>query len=195
MSELVRVEGEVDYVQFKNDDGSFCVIDVRTEDELIKAVGALGNVEEGEMVILTGEYVNNEIYGRQLRVAMFERSLPTTEASILRYLSSGALESVRPLVAKRLVAAFGDKTLEVIENEPERMLEIKGLDKEKIKAINSDFKKTFAARALMVYMSKNRVPTKYSVRAWKRLGDPAEVLIRKNPYLLCGAPPPSSRAR
>ena len=95
MSELIQVEGEVDFVQYKNDDGSFCVIDVKTEDELIKAVGALGNVEEGEMVILTGEYVNNEVYGRQLRVAMFERSLPTTEASILRYLSSGALESVQ----------------------------------------------------------------------------------------------------
>ncbi|WP_295153601.1 ATP-dependent RecD-like DNA helicase [uncultured Ruminococcus sp.] len=186
MSELIQVEGEVDFVQYKNDDGSFCVIDVKTEDELIKAVGALGNVEEGEMVILTGEYVNNEVYGRQLRVAMFERSLPTTEASILRYLSSGALESVRPLMAKRLVKEFGEKTLEIIENEPNRLLEIKGLDKEKVKAIHADFKKTFAARALMVYMSKNRIPTKYSVRAWKMLGDPAEVLIRKNPYLMCG---------
>ena len=69
-----RIEGEVDRVKFKTDDGSFCVIYVKTEDDLVTAVGALGNVEEGEMVILTGDFVENEIYGRQLRVSMFERS-------------------------------------------------------------------------------------------------------------------------
>ena len=181
-----RIEGEVDRVKFKTDDGSFCVIYVKTEDDLVTAVGALGNVEEGEMVILTGDFVENEIYGRQLRVSMFERSLPTGEAAILRYLSSGALESVKPLIAKRMVAEFGDRTLEIIEKEPERLMEVRGIDEEKCEAIQKDFKKTFAARALMVYMSKNEVPTKYSVRAWKKLGNLAEAEIKKNPYLMCG---------
>lgn len=185
MGKLDRIEGEVDRVRYKSDDGSFCVIDVKVDDELIKAVGELGNVEEGELVILTGEFIRHRTFGDQFRVSMFERSLPTTEASILRYLASGALESVKPVIAKRLVTEFGDKTLEVIENEPNRLLVIKDLDQKKVDAICEDFKKTFAARALLVYMSKNEVPTRYSVRAWKKLGNSAEDMIRSNPYIMC----------
>ena len=185
MSEAEKIEGEVDRVQFKSDDGSFCVIDVNTGDDLIKAVGELGNIEEGESVILTGEYVKHRTFGKQFRVQMFERSLPTGEASILRYLVSGALDSVKPVTAKRLVAAFGSDTLEIIENEPERLTEVNGIDAKKADAIHEDFKKTFAARALLVYMSKNGVATKYGVRAWRKLGNSAEELIKSNPYLLC----------
>lgn len=141
MSEAEKIEGEVDRVQFKSDDGSFCVIDVNTGDDLIKAVGELGNIEEGESVILTGEYVKHRTFGKQFRVQMFERSLPTGEASILRYLVSGALDSVKPVTAKRLVAAFGSDTLEIIENEPERLTEVNGIDAKKADAIHEDFKK------------------------------------------------------
>ena len=186
MSEAERIEGEVDRVRFKNSDGSFCVISVSTQYELITAVGPLGDIEEGEMVVLTGEFFTSEIYGKELKVKMFERSLPSTEASILRYLSSGALKSVRPLVAKMLVKKFGDKTLEIIENEPEKLLEIAGLSQERIDTIHEEFKKAFAARALVVYMNKNGIATKYGVRAWRKLGNTAQEEIRKNPYIMCG---------
>ena len=180
-----KLEGEVDRVCFKSEDTSFCVIDVKTEDDIVKAVGSLGNVEEGESVILTGEFVRHRTFGKQFKVAMFERSLPTNEASILRYLISGALETVKPVIAKRLVAEFGERTLDVIENEPEKLEDISGLNEEKAKAIHEDFKKTFAARSLLVYMSKNNVPTKYSIRAWRMYGNPAEGMIKTNPYLMC----------
>ncbi|MBE6873421.1 MAG: ATP-dependent RecD-like DNA helicase [Ruminococcus albus] len=186
MAEPERIEGEVDRVKFKNSDGSFCVINVKTDDELITAVGAMGDIEEGEMVVLTGEFFNSDIYGKEMKVQMFERSLPSTEAAILRYLSSGALKSVRPLIAKMLVKKFGDKTLEIIENEPERILEIAGMTQERVDTISDEFKKAFAARALVVYMNKNGIPTKYGVRAWRKLGNGAQQEIKKNPYIMCG---------
>lgn len=185
MGKLEKIQGEVDSIIYKSEDGGFCVLMLNCDNELVTVVGDMGDVEEGEELVLTGEFTTHRKFGEQFKVTIFERSLPTTSAAIQRYLASGAISGIGPVLARRLVNLFGDKTLEIIESEPDRLTEIEGITAKKAKKIQKEFKTTFAVRSLLVYLSQFEIPTSYSIRAWKRWGDTAEEIIRSNPYTLC----------
>jgi len=185
MGKLEKIQGEVDSIIYKSEDGGFCVLMLNCDNELVTVVGDMGDVEEGEELVLTGEFTTHRKFGEQFKVTIFERSLPTTSAAIQRYLASGAISGIGPVLARRLVNLFSDKTLEIIESEPDRLTEIEGITAKKAKKIQKEFKTTFAVRSLLVYLSQFEIPTSYSIRAWKRWGDTAEEIIRSNPYTLC----------
>lgn len=185
MENYEKIQGEVDSIVYKNEENGFCVLMLNSDNDLITVVGEMGNVEEGEELILTGKYIVHPKFGEQFKVELFERSLPATSAAIQRYLSGGAINGIGPVLAKKLVDKFGDKTLEVIENEPEKLTDISGVTIKKAKAFSKDFKQTFAVRSLLVYLNKFDISTSYSINAWKRWGNEAEQMIKENPYLLC----------
>lgn len=143
------------------------------------------NVEEGEEVVCTGEFTLHKKFGEQFKCTLCERSLPQTAASIQRYLSSGVISGIGAVIAKRIVSKFGDDSLKVIENEPEKLTEIEGITSKKAKKISDEFKTTFAVRSLMIYLSGFDVPASIGIKAWKRWGDSAEAMIKSNPYVLC----------
>ncbi|WP_037343493.1 ATP-dependent RecD-like DNA helicase [Ruminococcus sp. FC2018] len=190
------ITGEVDSIVFKSEDTGFCVFMLNSNNNLVTVVGELGDVEEGEELTLTGEFTDHAKYGEQFKTVMFERTLPQSSDSILKYLSSGAISGIGPVIAKKLVKAFGEQTLDVIENEPEKLTAIEGITKRKAKKISDDFRSTFAVRSLMSYLSQMGVAVSYGVKAWKRWGDPVLDMIKKNPYLLCsyGVDLPFSKA-
>lgn len=179
------ITGEVDSIVFKSEETGFCVFMLNSGNDLVTVVGELGDVEEGEELTLTGEFTDHAKYGEQFKTVMFERTLPKSSDSILKYLSSGAISGIGPVIAKKLVKEFGENTLEVIENEPEKLTVIDGITKRKAKKISDDFRSTFAVRSLMSYLSRMGVAVSYGVKAWKRWGDPVLDMIKKNPYLLC----------
>lgn len=185
MGKVEKIQGEVDSIVFKSEETGFCVLMLNCDNDLVTVVGEMGDVEEGEELVLTGEFTTHRKFGEQFKVSIFERSLPTTSAAIQRYLASGAISGIGPVLARRLVNLFGDKTLEVIESEPERLLEIEGITKKKAEKIQKEFRTTFAVRSLLVFLSKFEIPTSYSIKAWKRWGDAAEEIIKSNPYSLC----------
>lgn len=183
--ELEKIEGEVDSVIHRNEDNGFCVIMLNTGGELISVVGDLGNVEEGEELVCRGSFVVNQKYGDQFKCELCERSLPTSAAAIQRYLASGAIKGIGPVTARSLVKRFGDDTLNVLENEPERLCEIDGITTAKAEKISKAFKKTFAVRMLMIFLSGFNIPMSAGIAAFKKWGETAEKLIRSNPYVLC----------
>lgn len=185
MGKVEKIQGEVDSIVFKSEESGFCVLMLNCDNDLVTVVGEMGDVEEGEELVLTGEFTTHRKFGEQFKVSIFERSLPTTSAAIQRYLASGAISGIGPVLARRLVNLFGDKTLEIIESEPERLLEIEGITKKKAEKIQKEFRTTFAVRSLLVFLSKFEIPTSYSIKAWKRWGDAAEEIVRSNPYSLC----------
>jgi exodeoxyribonuclease V alpha subunit len=185
MEKLEKIQGEVDSIVFKSEDSGFCVLMLNCDNDLITVVGEMGDVEEGEELVLTGEFTHHSKYGEQFKVSVFERSLPTTSAAIQRYLAGGAISGIGPVLARRLVKKFGDKTLEIIESEPERLTEIEGLTMKKAEKIQKEFKTSFAVRSLLVFLNKFEVATSVSIKAWKRWGDSAEQMIKSNPYVLC----------
>ena len=185
MDNLVKIEGEVDSVIYRNEENGYAVIMLGCEDELITVVGELGNIEEGEEVVCTGEFIVHQKFGEQFKCQICERSLPTNAASIQRYLASGVISGIGAVIAKRIVSKFGDDSLKIIENEPERLTEIEGITAKKAEKISKEFKTTFAVRSLMGYLSGFDVPASVGISAWKRWGDGAEEMIKSNPYVLC----------
>lgn len=185
MDKLEKIQGEVDSIIYRNEENGFAVLMLAVDDELVTVVGEMGNVEEGEELVCTGEFTVHAKFGEQFKCSMCERSLPTTAASIQRYLASGVIGGIGAVIAKRIVAKFGEASLKVIETEPEKLAEIEGITPKKAKKISQEFKTTFAVRSLMIYLSSFDIPTAIGVKAWKRWGDSAEALIKSNPYVLC----------
>ena len=184
-NELEKLSGEVDAIIFRSDETGFCVFMLKTEEDLVNVVGELGNIEEGEDVVCTGRFVDHPKFGEQFRCEYWERSLPTTAAAIRKYLASGAIKGIGPAKAKAIVKKFGDKTIEIIEKTPERLAEVEGINLKKAEDIAEQFKKLYAVRMLSIFFAEYDIPMSMAVKAFKRWGDNAEMLIRSNPYILC----------
>ena len=185
---MFEVIGSVERVVFTNDKNGYSVIEIASEDGSITATGTMPGISVGEELHLIGEFKNHPVFGEQLNVKTYERSLPSTITSILKYLSSGAIKGVGSSTALKLVKAFGDKTLEIIENEPERLSEVKGLTKTKASKIAEEFKQLFGVKMLMTELGKYGVTPEETVKIFKIFGSESMNFISNNPYLLCDEP-------
>ena len=181
----IIIEGSVDQILFSNPSNGYAVVSLSAKDGDIVVTGELGNVEEGELLSVTGKYVNHPRYGTQFNAEICERKLPETSAAILKYLSSGVIKGIGPTLAKRIVEKFGDKTLEVFENEPERLKEVKGFTAQKAEEAAMEFKRIYGIRTLMIFLSQYNISPSFAVKAWKKWGQYAVDVIKENPYVLC----------
>ena len=127
---LLQLEGAIESVVFRNDENGYTVIELADGDDYLTAVGIMPQVSSGDVVKLTGKYTNHPSYGRQFAVQICEISRPTEAADILRYLSSGAIKGIGTQTAQRLVKEFGEATLDVLENQPERVAMLKAVKAE-----------------------------------------------------------------
>lgn len=183
--ETLKIEGTVDGIIYKNEYNGYTVLDIDAGGELITAVGELGDVEAGELLCMEGQYVTHSKFGTQFQVEYCERKLPSTSASICKYLSSGAIKGIGPALAKKIVDAFGEKTLEVMEKEPKKLLEIRGISPAKCESISEEVQKIFNLRHLMIYLSKYGLKPGIAMKAYQQWGQNAIELIKSNPYCLC----------
>lgn len=184
---LFELSGEVEDIVYRNQNNGYTVLELISGDETITAVGIMPTVSAGEELKLIGRYTNHPSYGEQFSVEACERSMPTTCASILKYLSSGAIKGVGPATARRLVEAFGEKTIEVIEKEPQRLSSVKGITKDKAEKISGELQKIFGVREVMTELGKFGIPSSQAVKVWKFYGNKALDLISENPYILCSS--------
>lgn len=184
-SQLYEVEGEVEAVIYRNEDNGYTVIELGGQ-ETITAVGIMPMISVGEEVKLTGVFKTHPSYGKQLSVTVCQRSMPTTTAGILKYLSSGAIKGIGPAKAAVIVREFGENTIEVLENEPERVAKIKGITLKAAQEISERIKTAFGMRELIIYLGKYGINGETAVQVWKKLGNRAISEIEENPYLLCG---------
>ncbi len=182
---ITKIEGVVEDVLFCNKENGYIVLDLNTGESYVTVVGELGNIEAGEELSVGGRYVNHPKFGVQFRADYCERKLPATSAAILKYLSSGVIKGIGPTTAKRIVEAFGDESLNVIESTPERLADIKGLSRSKAEEIAHDFKRITGIRTLMIFLGSYGIQPSIAVAAWKRWGQFATEVIKANPYTLC----------
>ncbi len=183
--EYIKIEGVVDEITFSNDQTGFSVLWLETDDELVCVVGSLLGVAEGEELVITGYYQTHSKFGMQFKAQVYERNLPATRTAIKKYLSSGALKGVGITIAERIVSHFGDDTFKVLEETPERLVEIKGITNKKANDIGVQFKQLFGIRTLMIFLSEFDITPNQSVNVYKRFGNFALDLIKENPYILC----------
>lgn len=180
-----EVTGQVDDIIYRNDGNGYTVLNIDTGNELICAVGTMPSIAVGDEIKATGTFKTHPTYGEQLAVSICERCAPKTSAAILKYLSSNAIKGIGPSTARKIVAEFGDKSLEIIENSPELLTKIKGISREKALSMSEELKRTFGFRELMIYLEKYEIKPEEAVKIWKHLGINAEKLIEENPYILC----------
>ena len=183
---LETITGNVETVVFHNETTGFSVLEIDCEGELITAVGEMPGIAEGEAVRLLGQYASHPTYGYQFKVMVCERELPATASAILKYLSSGAVKGIGPALARRIVGKFGDETLDVFENEPERLCAIKGISRQKAIGFGESYRRIAGIRAVMSFLARFGIGPMYSVRIFRQYGPTSVEMLEENPYLLCG---------
>ena len=181
----VEIEGIVESVRFKNMTNGYTVIDIDQGSDIICAVGKMPTVHEGEYIKIKGAVKNNPTYGEQIEVSEYEQSEPNNADTALRFLSSGVVKGIGKSAALRIVDKFGENTMEVIENEPQRLTEIKGITKSKAESIHDQVSKTFEYNRLYMFLRKYSITSDECVTIWKALGNNAKQKIIEDPFILC----------
>ena len=183
--ELFELSGQVESIIYRNDENGYTVIELAGDESMITATGIMPLVNVSEAVKLYGSFKTHPSYGEQFAVTALERSMPESMDGILKYLSSGAIKGIGPATARRLVLEYGENTLAVLENEPDRVAKLRGISEKKALEISEQLKSVVGIRELMIYLANYSVSANAAVRIWKRLGNDAIPLIEQNPYILC----------
>jgi exodeoxyribonuclease V alpha subunit len=179
------LSGTIEHITFSNSSNGYTVAVLKLPDDEITIVGIMPFVSVGDFVEIVGRFDTHPTYGPQFKVESFEKAAPTGAVSILSYLSSGAIRGVGPATARNIVEHFGDRALEIIEQEPLRLAEIRGISEDKAQKISEDYSKQFGLRDVMMFLSPFKISPEKSLKIYKALGSNAPEIIRRNPYVLC----------
>ena len=183
--ETEQISGTVEGIVCYKPETGFVVFDLDCGGELVTVVGELGTVEAGEEVSLTGSFSSHPTYGNQFRAQVCERRLPASVSAMRKYLGGGSFKGVGPALAARIVEAFGEYTIETIENDPKQLSRVKGVSEKLALEIGTQFQRAFGARKVMAGLQGFGLPAAIAVRAWKKWGVSAVEFVTENPYLLC----------
>ena len=183
-TDVEKVTGYVEHIVFRNEENGYTVFHLENEDGEVTCVGNLNFITEGEMLELEGEYVNHSVYGNQLKVSAYRVKEPEDLVSIERYLGSGAIKGIGQTMASRIVKKFREDTLRIIEEEPERLAEIKGISERKAMEIASQMEEKKDMRKSMIYLQKYGISTKLAAKIYQRYGMKVHQILEENPYRL-----------
>lgn len=184
-NKTLHLEGIVETVLFCNTENGYTVLDLNVGGTMVTVVGEIGEAEEGERLLVDGYYTTHPKFGPQFKAQYWERKLPADALNIQRYLASGAIKGIGPSLARKIVENFGDRSLEIMEKEPTKLLEIRGISPKKCEAIAAEVQQIFALRSLMQFLAQYDVRSKYAMRAYQQWGTAAMDMLAANPYLLC----------
>lgn len=184
----VEIRGTLERVVFHNDDNGYTVFRVRPdgkdEIDLVTATGYMGSPQIGASLLVRGRWVNNPRFGRQLQMSSFESILPATVEGIKLYLSSGLIKGIGKRIAERIVKKFGEDTLRIFDEEPEKLLEISGISASKLEQMLDCWREHQGVRALVQFLQPHGIGASFAVRIYKHYGPQALAVVRENPYRL-----------
>ena len=178
--------GSVERVTFHNDDNGFAVLKVkaRGKRDLVPVVGHVASISAGEFIHAVGVWITDRTHGLQFKADFLKTTPPTTAEGIEKYLGSGMVRGIGPVLAKRIVGAFGEGTFEIIEAAPEKLREVPGIGEFRAGKIAAGWAEQKAVRDIMVFLHSNGVGTSRAVRIFKTYGHDAIQVMTENPYRL-----------
>ncbi len=183
--DLLELTGSIENIIYQNDENGYTVCELAaSDDDLVTVVGIMPFLGVGETVKALGRWELHASFGRQFKVEYYEKQLPSDEAAMLKYLASGAIKGVGPVLAQRIVDQFGEDAFDVIENHPEWLADIDGITKKKAQKISERFRETFGVRSVMMFCRDFFGPAT-AVKVYKKWGGGAVDVIKANPYALC----------
>lgn len=184
----LTIEGIVEKVTFYNSENGYSVFTVTEikgrEDEDITCVGYAPSISQGESVKITGTVVTHHFYGEQINIEICEKTEPKSERAIELYLASGVIKGIGPKIAGKIVDKFGKDTLYIMDTEPERLAEIRGISREKAMAIGEVYREKTEERHALLFLGEYGITPSYAIRIYKRYKDKTVDIVTKNPYSL-----------
>ena len=181
---METIIGYVSHIVYRNSDNGYTVFHIEHDDGEVTCVGSLNYINEGELLEIQGEYVNHNVYGKQLKISHYKVKEPEDIVSIERYLGSGAVKGVGAALAGRIVKKFKEDTFRIIEEEPERLAEIKGISERKAQEIASQLEEKKDMRKAMIYLQKYGISTKLAAKIYQYYGMKVYKVLEENPYQL-----------
>lgn len=176
--------GYVEHIIYRNADNGYTVLNLVSGEDEITCVGIFSAIAEGENIEAQGEYTEHPTYGQQFKVISFEEKAPEDEEAIERYLGSGAIKGIGLAMAARIVRRFKEDTFRIIEEEPERLAEIKGISNRKAMEIASQVNEKRDLRQAMIFLQQYGITMNLAVKVYQAYGQDVYGIIRENPYRL-----------
>ena len=181
---MERIQGLVEHIVYHNEENGYTVFSIMHQGKETVCVGSVSTLDEGEYLVLEGEFVQHPVYGRQFKAQRMAIEVPEDIYSIERYLGSGAIKGVGSALAARIVKAFGEDTFRIMEEEPERLSEVKGISDRKAREIYMQFHEKQDMRQAMMFLANYGISPTLSLRIYKAYGNDLYNIIRENPYRL-----------
>ncbi|SEM22999.1 exodeoxyribonuclease V alpha subunit [Syntrophus gentianae] len=183
---MVDLQGHIERVTFINEENGYTVARVKVPGrrEPVTVVGGMMNPMPGEKVRMKGEWTNHPRFGEQFRIVFCESSVPATVYGIEKYLGSGLIKGIGPVMARRMVERFGEATLEIIESESSRLLEVEGIGEKRVAMILKAWEEQREIRAIMLFLQSHGVSASYASRIFRQYGNAAVKVLQENPYRL-----------
>ena len=178
------VEGFIDNIIYRNEDNGYTVFEIIYQGEDVTCVGTLSYINTGEFITANGEFVKHAVYYMQFKISSYEFKAPADKESVRRYLSSGAVKGIGSKMAERIVDTFGDDTFRIMEDEPERLAEIKGISIAKAMDIANQLADKHDMRRAMMFLQNYGIQMNLANKIFKRYGNDIYTIIEQNPYRL-----------
>ena len=174
-------QGVIERFTYYNEENGFSIAKL---EKGIVAVGMLPGVNVGETVKLTGHWISHPQYGRQFKVISFSTIYPATISGITKYLGSGLIKGIGPVTANRITGFFKEKTLDIIENDVERLIEVEGVGKKRVDMIATGWEEQKAIKDIMIFLQSHNISNTYAIKIYKKYGDESSKIVKENPYQL-----------
>lgn len=181
---MEKINGYVEHIVFQNQENGYTVMNLVSEGEEITCVGMFKGLTQGETIVVEGDYVEHPVYGSQFKAVAYQTVAPKDSVSMERYLGSGAVKGVGAALAARIVKKFGDDTFRIIEEEPERLSEVKGISERKAQEIAVQMEEKKELREALVYLQQYGISNTLAVKIYNTYGMNLYGIMRENPYRL-----------
>lgn len=181
---METVKGYVEHIVYRNEDNGYTVLNMIVEEEELTCVGMFHYIAEGELIEATGEYTEHKMYGQQFKMESYDIKDPEDAVAMERYLGSGAVKGIGVALAARIVRRFGEDTFHIMEEEPERLTEIKGISEKKAREIAEQLEDKKDQRHAMIFLQKYGLSSQLSSKIFQKYGQNLYGIIRENPYRL-----------
>lgn len=177
-----KIEGYVSHIKFRNEENGYTVLYLESEDVDEILVGNFPYITEGEYILATGVYTEHPVHGPQFQVNSYETKIPTDNRGMERYLASGAIKGIGKELAKRIIKKFKKDSFRIIEEEPERLAEIKGISSRKAMDIAEQFQEKQDMRQAMMFLSEYGITANYAMKIYQEYGSDLYRIVKENPY-------------
>ena len=178
------LDGLVEAVIFKSEDTGYVVAKITANKEVNTIVGTMPLIKEGQQIEVKGEWIKHKQFGRQFNVEEYKEVLPTSTKEIEKYLSTGIIHGIGPVTAKKIVKAFGEETLNILDNNIERLKEVEGIGEKKYNIIYQSYLETRELKDIIMFFQKHGVTINQCLKIYKKFGGDAQNIVSENPYIL-----------